>query len=267
MSTRVETFQIPAEAAETYESRFVPAIFGEWAPHLVGAAGVVPGRNVLDVACGTGVVAREAADRMGGSGRVVGLDLNEAMLAVARRLRPDIEWRAGDAAALPFPDGSFDAVLCQSALMFFPDRAGAIGEMARVATGGGTVALQVWASLDAQPGYGRLVDVAARHAGPEAVELLGAYWVAGDLERLTGTVEAAGLEVVETRTRLGLARFDSVDELVRTEVEGTPLIGRIEERVYARILGDAREALGSFRTPSGKAEVPIRGHILVARKP
>ena len=136
-----------------YESQFVPALFAEWAPHLVEAGGVAPGQAVLDVACGTGVVARAAADRMGGLGRVVGLDLNEGMLTVAGRLRPDIEWRQGDAAALPFAPGSFDVVLCQSALMFFPDRAGALREMARVVTAGGTVAVQVWDQLEAQEGY------------------------------------------------------------------------------------------------------------------
>jgi 2-polyprenyl-3-methyl-5-hydroxy-6-metoxy-1,4-benzoquinol methylase len=101
MAGSVETFQVSVEAAEVYESKFVPAIFGEWAPYVVDAAGVAPGQAVLDVGCGTGVVAREAADRMGGQGSVVGLDLNEGMLAVARRLRPDIEWRQGTPPRFP----------------------------------------------------------------------------------------------------------------------------------------------------------------------
>jgi SAM-dependent methyltransferase len=128
MASPTQTFQLSVEAAEAYEARFVPALFAEWAPHLVGAAGVAPGQAVLDVACGTGVVARAAADRMGGHGRVAGADLNEGMLAVAGRLRPDIEWHRADAADLPFADGSFDAVLCQSALMFFPDQVRALRE-------------------------------------------------------------------------------------------------------------------------------------------
>lgn len=267
MSDSVETFQISLDAAEAYESKFVPALFGEWAPHLVDAAGVKPGHAVLDVACGTGVVARETADRLGGNGTVVGVDLNDAMLTVARRLRPDIEWRQGDVSKLPFDDVSFDAVLCQASLMFFPDRAQALREMARVTVDGGIVAVQVWAALDAQPGYGPFVEVAARHAGPEAVDLLSAYWVLGDLDLVCALIGAAGLEVTATGTRTGTARFESIDEFVKIEVEGTPLIDRIDDQVYRRILDDSRNALASFQTVDGKAEIPIVGHVIGAQKP
>ena len=266
MSSSVETFQISAEAAETYESKFVPAIFGEWAPHLVDAAGVAPGHAVLDVACGTGVVAHAAADRMGGRGTVVGVDLNPAMLAVARRLHPDIDWRQADAAELPFANGSFDVVLCQSALMFFPDVAQALREMARVVTAPGSVAVQVWGRLESQPGYGPFVEVAARHAGPEAVHLLGAYWLLGDLDALTALFESVGLRVTATRTRLGTARFGSIDELVRTEVESTPLVEKVSAETYRRIREDSREALARFRTDTRRVEVPIEGHLITARR-
>jgi ubiquinone/menaquinone biosynthesis C-methylase UbiE len=147
MQRATETFQLSLAAAEAYESKFVPALFAEWAPHLVHIAGVAPGQTVLDVACGTGIVARTSADLLGGHGRVVGLDLNEAMLTVAGRLRPDLEWRHGDAQTLPFADQSFDTVLCQMALMFFPDRVRAVKEMARVVARERIVALSVPAGL------------------------------------------------------------------------------------------------------------------------
>jgi SAM-dependent methyltransferase len=203
---------------------------------------------------------------MAGHGRVAGVDINEGMLAVAQRLRSDIEWQHGDAADLPFPDTSFDVVLCQASLMFFPDRAKALREMARVTTAGGTVAVQVWASLESQPGYSAFVDVAARHAGPEAIDLLSSYWVLGDLELVEALSEAAGLEVIGTHTRTGTARFDSIDDLVKTEVESSPLIDRISTEVYDSILKDSRAALHSFTTEDGKAEVPIEGHVITARK-
>jgi SAM-dependent methyltransferase len=266
MTGSVETFQLSVEAAEVYEARFVPAIFAEWAPHLVEAAGVRPGQAVLDVACGTGVVARTAADRMGGQGRVVGLDLNEGMLAVAGRLRPDIEWRRGDAAALPFEAGAFDVVLCQAALMFFPDRVGALREMARVVTADGAVAVQVWDRLEAQEGFGPMYEAFAAQLGPEAIELGASYWALGDLDLLGSLFEAAGLRVSGTRTRVGTVRFGSAEEAVATEIEATPLAGRIGRDAYPRILAAAAEAMSRFVVDGGRVELPIAGHLITAAK-
>jgi ubiquinone/menaquinone biosynthesis C-methylase UbiE len=260
-----EHFQVSTEAAEVYEARFVPAIFAEWAPLLATVAGVAPGQSVLDVACGTGVVARTAADRVGGDGRVVGVDLNEGMLAVARRIRPELDWRCADAATLPFADGTFDTVLCQMALMFFPDRAAAIREMARVTRPGGAVAVCVPAALDAQPAYEPFVEMAVRHAGPAARSLLGSYWSCGDLGELVTRLTAAGLDVTDTWTHLGTARFASPEDLAATEVEGSPLAPRITRDVYDRIRTGARAALAPFTRPDGTVAAPLRGHLVAAR--
>lgn len=261
-----ETFQIPLEAAELYESRFVPAIFAEWAPLLVDTSGVGPGQAVLDVACGTGIVARTVADRIGADGAVVGLDRNEAMLTVARRVRPDLTWQRGDVANLPFPARTFDTVLCQMALMYFPDQVTAIAEMARVATAGGTVAIAVPASLTDQPAYEPLADVVIEAAGPEAGALITeTQWSCGDLDQLRGWFDAAGLRVETTRTHLGAARFGSIDELVATEVEGSPLISRIDQATYDDIKRGAQSALRPFVTDTGAVHAPLRGHIVVGR--
>jgi ubiquinone/menaquinone biosynthesis C-methylase UbiE len=262
-----ETFQLSLEMAEAYESQFVPALFGDWAGFLVEEAGVGPGQRVLDVACGTEIVARTAAERVGGTGSVSGLDLNDAMLTVARRLRPDIEWRQGDAGELPFPDGSFDVVLCQSGLMFFPDVSRALGEMSRVVRPGGTVAVQVWDERESQPAYAPFIGVAARHAGPEAIDLLSSYFNRGDLDELAGDFASAGLEVTATRTDETFLRFPSVDAFVMTEVSATPLVDRLSEEVLGRIVEDSRDALRSFSTATGGVELPIRGHVVRAAKP
>jgi ubiquinone/menaquinone biosynthesis C-methylase UbiE len=266
MGNATETFQIPLEVAEMYEAKFVPALFAEWAPHLVSLAGIAPGQSVLDVACGTGIVARTVSDLTGARSKVVGLDLNEAMLTVARRLRPDLEWRKGDVGALPFPDESFDVVLCQMALMFFPDRARAFREMRRVVKASGIVAVVVPSGLRAQPAYAPFVEMAARHAGPDAKSLLSAYFVCGDLTELTGLVQSAGFEVVETRTRLGRVKLDSADEFVVVEVKSTPLGERVSDEVYEKIRHDAREVLRPFTTASGAVEVPLEGHLVAARR-
>lgn len=261
-----ETFQIPLEAAEIYEANFVPGIFAEWAPLLVDAAAVSPGQSVLDVACGTGIVARTAADLLGTDGAVIGVDLNEAMLTVAKRVRPDLNWQRGDAADLPFPDRAFDTVLCQMALMFFPDRSAALAEMARVTTEGGTVACVVPAGIADQPAYGPFVRVVVDEAGPEAASLLDTYWSCGDLAELRGLFSAARLQVTSTRTHLGTAKFGSADELIATEVEGSPLIARISSAVYERIKLGARGVLAPFTDEDGTVNAPLRGHIVVARK-
>jgi SAM-dependent methyltransferase len=266
MTSPVETFQLSVEAAEVYESSFVPALFAGWAAHLVGAAGVAPGQAVLDVACGTGIVARTAADRMGGRGRVVGLDVNQGMLTVAGRLRPDIEWRQGDAADLPFEDGSFDAVLCQSALMFFPDRAGALREMARVATPGGAVAVQVWDRLEAQAGYGAMYEAFAEHLGPEGMELESSYWSLGDLDLMRSLFEAAGLRVTGARTRQSTVPFASATEAVTTEIEATPLAQRIDPAAHRRLVAAASEAMRPFELDGGRVELPISGHLITGTR-
>jgi ubiquinone/menaquinone biosynthesis C-methylase UbiE len=265
METTNETFKISAAAAELYESQFVPALFAEWAPRLTELAGVAPGQAVLDVACGTGIVARTVADIQRGRDRVVGLDINEAMLDVARRVRPEIEWRQGDAAQLPFADGTFDVALCQMAFMFFPDRTQVLREMARVVTAAGTVAFSVPSRLDAQPAYAPFVEIAVRHAGSEAKNLLGAYFASGDLDELRRLVDAAGLQLTATRTYMGRVRCPSIDAFVATEVESTPLRERINDAVYARIREEARALLRPHVTPGGAAEIPLEGHVIAAR--
>lgn len=260
-----ETFQISLETAEIYESKFVPALFADWAPHVVDMGDVTAGNSVLDVACGTGIVARKAAERVGPQGRVVGVDLNQAMLTVAERVCPGVELRQADVTALPFDDATFDVVLCQMALMFFPDRPAAVREMGRVVKPDGTVVIMVPSSLDAQPAYRQLVELAARHAGPEAVAMLSAYWACGDLDELLGTTRAAGLEVLSTRTRMGTAHFDSIDDFVSVEVESTPVRERLADHEYDTLRREANTVLEEFAAADGTAHIPIEGHLVAAR--
>ena len=260
-----EQFQLSLQAAEQYEAAFVPAIFAEWAPLITAVAGVAPGQRVLDVACGTGIAARTVADRLAGTGQVTGVDLNPGMLTVARRVRPDLEWKQGDAADLPFGDDSFDTVVCQMALMFFPDRRAAVREMARVTRPGGTVALAVPAALADQPAYRPFVEAAVRHAGPEARTLLGTYWACGDLTELGGLLTSAGLDVVDTWTHLGTAHFASPDQLAVTEVEASPLAEQITPDAYARIREDAARVLQPWVATDGTLSAPLRGHLVAGR--
>ncbi len=260
-----ETFQIPLETAETYESRFVPAIFADWSMPVIEAAGIGPGTRVLDVACGTGIVARTAAPLVGADGQVVGVDLNPAMLAVAERVAPTVEWRQGPADELPVETGSFDVVTCQMAMMFFPDRRAALVEMARAVGPGGRVVVMVPAGLADQPAYGPFVEAVVDRAGDWTRSLVEAYWNCGDLDELSEVVADAGLEVVDRRTRVGTARFASASDFVLTEIEATPLAGRVDADTVAAIVGDVGTALARIAVPEGPFEIPLVGHIIVAR--
>ena len=261
-----ETFHISPEQAAAYEELFVPALFAQWAPMLADLAGIREGDRVLDVACGTGVAARTAADRVGRSGSVVGLDLNPAMLEVAARIRPDIEWRQGDASALPFEDESFDAVLCQSAVFFFPDVDRAFSEMARVVRRGGVVAIQTYAELADQPGFQEFEAIVRRIVPGEAVSLLDTYWSMGDLPALCAALKRAGLGTIETRTTVGTVLYGTVENLVETEIKGTPLADRLSQNQIDQILTESATILNSFVTPQRGLEMPITSHLVAARR-
>jgi SAM-dependent methyltransferase len=188
------------------------------------------------------------------------------MLTVARRVRPDVDWRQGDAASLPFPDGSFDVVLCQSGLMFVPDVAGAVREMARVAADGGTVGVQVWSALDRQTGIRPLAEAVARHAGRDSVDLISTYFRLGDRDAFTGHFDAAGLHVATVRSMPVTLRAPSIDDYVTTEVESTPLVSRISADVYRRIREDARTGLAPFCDDAGGLALPLEVYLVIARK-
>lgn len=270
MSTSTEStedFQISIKTAKRYEADFVPAFFAQWASLLCEATALAPGQSVLDVACGTGIVARTAADLVAPDGHVVGLDLNPAMLAVAAEIRPEIEWRQGDVADLPFDDGSSDAVLCQMALMFFADRSLALREMGRVARPGGCVGVLVPGRLDAQAAFAPFVDMATLHAGPEASSLLSTYFACGDMGDLTDLVASAGLEIGTTSRVSGWYRAPSVEAFVTTEVESTPLRERISDEVYQRIRADAHPVLAPFTAADGRVAAPFESNIVIAKRP
>jgi ubiquinone/menaquinone biosynthesis C-methylase UbiE len=154
-------------AAETYEQYYVPALFLPWAKILLQYASPQAGERVLDVACGTGIVARLAASLVGAIGQVAGLDVSPAMLAVARAhtalSATTIRWQEGNAMALPFPDGVFDVVLCQHGLQFFPDRAASVREMCRVLVPRGRALAIVFQALTRHPIYESLIESLARH--------------------------------------------------------------------------------------------------------
>jgi SAM-dependent methyltransferase len=265
--TEQESWQVSGAAAEVYERCFVPAIFGQWAPQLVDAAGVSPTDLVLDVGCGTGVLARAAADRVAAEEQVTGLDINEGMLAVARRIRPRIDWRPGDATAIPFTGGSFDVVMSQFALMYFPDRIAALREMRRVLKPDGRLAVAVWGPFERATGYVVLTEIAERRCGKAAADVLTAPFVLGDRDALVDSFRAADIEDVAVELRPGTIRYPSIDAFVETEVKGSPLEPLLDEESYRGLMAEARDALRTFCAADGQVTMPMDAYVVTAGTP
>lgn len=255
--------------AAAYERRFVEPLFRPWALRLIAAAGITPGARVLDIACGTGIVAREAAHRAAPGGRVTGLDINAGMLAVAGRLAPEIDWREGDAEALPFTDAAFDAVLCQFGLMFFADRQAALGEMWRVLASGGRLAVSVFDSLTANRAYSAMADLLERRLGADAALALRFPFSLGDPEALAALAAEAGVPAARIERAEGYARFPGAEATVLADVEGWfPLAGiRPSGSAIEALVAEAERVLAPWSGSDGTVAFPVFAYLLTAAKP
>jgi SAM-dependent methyltransferase len=234
----------------------VPGLFAPWASRVIESANPQPGERVLDVACGTGIVARNVAPRVGSQGSVVGLDLSPDMIDVARAAPETdglaVEWRACPAERLPFPDGSFDLVLCQFGLMFFTDRHAALSEMHRVLRPDGRAVLSVWQGLDRHPFYQTLHDVSSRRLGKSRL------------------LTDAGFQNVEIERVSITARYSNPAEFLAWEMDVDPaeapalqnLDVESRQAILATLNEDMQTALGEVMQGD---EVVMPSHAHIAR--
>ena len=260
-------WQLDGDSAAAYERYLVPAIFDQFARDLVARAAPSQGERVLDVACGTGVVARHAAPLVAPSGHVVGVDVNAGMLAVAAATVSGIEWVEADAAALPFADGSFDVAFCEQALMFFPDRAAALRELRRVLAPGGRVALSVWRGSEHNWVYEAVAAALERHAGPEAGAMMRSPFPAWDAADLRGMLAGAGFRDVRMRLEIGVEEWPSAAELLRREAASSPLagpIGALGPAARDALIADVAAALRDY-TDDDRIVFPIETHVATGR--
>ena len=263
---RIDASEEDIAAATAYENLHVPALFRQWAPRVIDAAGIAEGDRVLDVACGTGVLAREARVR---TNAVDGVDASPGMLTVAEQLEPAVRWKQGLAESLPYPEASFDAVVSQFGLMFFENREGALAEMLRVLRPGGRLAVAVWESLENSEAYPIEVALLGRLAGPEAANALRAPFVLGDRNELRALFLKAGADSVEIRTHEGRARFPDIRTMVEADLRGwLPVMGvHLTEEQISRILDEAGRVLSSYVTDDGSVEFASPAHIVSGSRP
>ena len=271
---RGEQWQLDGSAPELYQRYLVPAVTALWAVDLVGRIGLRPGERVLDVACGTGVVARGAAEQVGASGRVAGIDVNTGMLSVARKLPPPagaaIEWHEASALELPFDERSFDVVLCQLGLQFFPDRSAALREMRRVLVPGGRLGLSVYSSIERTPAALALSDALDRRLGLDASRPKRSEHSLADSAELHRLVADAGFRAIRTTTVTKTLRFPSATDWVRIQLSASPLASALDGLAPARakhlvdaVIADVAGALAPYSGEDGIA-FPQEAHVLLA---
>lgn len=264
--TDTDKGQISSNAAIIYEDFFVPAIFQEWAQRVMEAAKIKDNDSVLDVACGTGILARTIAKRLKPKGEVIGLDLNEGMLKVAAHKAPEIEWVLGPAEAINFDDERFDAVVSQFGLMFFTDRLKALKEMMRVLKDQGRLAVAVWDSLEHNPGYSALVDLLQRLFGDKVANLLRNPFALGEKRKLLQLFKEAGINSPLITTFQGMAHFPSVRSWVYTDVKGWTMGEMINDQQLEELTSIAEKEFSSFVSSDGTVTISNPAHIITARK-
>lgn len=239
--------------AEVYDRYFVPALFQQWSRIILPAARISTGNHILDIACGTGVLACAAALEVGEDGWAVGLDCNPEMLEIARQKPVNVHWREGHAESLPFENNSFDAVVSQFGFMFFDDKIAAIQEMQRVLKPQGKMVVAVCDALDHSPGYAVLTELLYRLFGNAVADAFRAPFSCGDKDYLYALCAEAGLRTPEIARYDGEVKFDSISALVSTERAcAWTLGGCLTDEQFDTLLTAATESLAPFTDRSGR---------------
>lgn len=267
-----EHWQLEGSTPELYERYLVPAITSLWAADLIGRAPLRPDDRVLDVACGTGVVTRLAAERIA-TGRVVGLDLNPGMLAVARIAAngAPIEWLEGSALCLPFEDCCFDVVFCQLGLQFFPDRPLALREMRRVLAPSGHVAVSVYSAIEHTPAAYAFVRALDLLLGPDASKIKRSEHAFSDASQLKILMTESGFEQVNVHTVSKRITLPSVLDYVRFQLIATPMAALLKtqndierETMIGAIAAENRSLLDPELVHDGHLSSPQEAYVATA---
>lgn len=260
--------QTTTPPSEIYERFMVPAIFGRWAEILLELVAPQPGERLLDLACGTGIVARTAVPMVQPGGEVFGVDFNPAQIATARSIDSSIDWREGDAGSLSFADQEFDLVVCQQGFMFFPDRVQAVQEIRRVLKPGGRVGIAVWSTIDKAPGYLALVHALERRVGSSAARLMDDLTALSDSGEVSRFFADGGFPNAEMVTLSNDVVFASAEEFTRAIAVGS-IMRRTEtqfsEETLDLLTADVAAEMESYIGDNGLI-FPMEAHLLTGKK-
>jgi ubiquinone/menaquinone biosynthesis C-methylase UbiE len=267
--------KLPGSPAEMYEQHFVPAMFLPWAKVLLRHAAPTLGERVLDIGCGTGIVARQTAPLVGIQGQVVAFDMNQAMLAVARAIPAPagatIQWEEGNALALPVSNSAFDLVLCQHALQFFPDRGGAVREMRRVLAPGGRAVVIVLQALGRHPVFEALMESVARRLSLPLAAVMTPFALS-DAAELRGLFEGAGFKNVDVVPESTTVQFAEPQRFVPLAVTSSaaavPAFAQMDSSARGALLDlvrdDVEPIISKYRD-ADSVTFPMFAHIALGR--
>jgi len=265
MASQHFTPETSDEMVIMHEQYLVPAIYAQWAGRVAEIAEIDIGQHVLDVACGTGTLARAIQMETGLSGKIVGLDNNEKMLASAREHSRGIEWQLGDATAMPFVKNEFDRVMCQFALMFISNRVAVIKEMLRVCKPEGLVVLATWGPLHHSGAYDALINLVRRQLGSRAALNLSAPWALGKPGVMDSLLLTSGVNEYECHMRVGQASYPSIRAFVDAHLRLAGEFENLSEQILEEIYNAAHMELRPFLAAGGQLVAQLNANIFAIK--
>lgn len=267
-----KNWQLANDAALRYETILVPAILGPFANALVQWALLPPNAVVVDVGCGTGAATRFAAEKLGSSGKVIGVDVNQGMLEVAQSLPAidgaPIEWRQESIYDLTLADDSADVVLCAQSLQFMPERVDALRQMRRILKTGGSAYISLWCPIDESPYFDALVATVAKHINAETAAGLGSAFNLSDLTTIRDVIQQAEFSDIKTTVAELALDLPPINDFVPKHIHATPMGAGYDAAPLAAqqaILHDLSQQLADYQTDSGM-RVPFRSYLIRAVK-
>jgi len=257
-----DSYQLHIKEAKFYEKHFVPTLFKKWAELIVEELNLEQSNRVLDIACGTGIVARTALKKGVESIDITGCDLNAGMLQVASEIAPNITWTLGNAERLPFKNNSFNKISCQFGVMFFQNPITALNEMIRVLDSNGKIAISIWNTIDQNEGYYDLLKLLEKIGGPELGSILRSPFILGKKQKIEELIKASNVQNFKLETIQAGVEFPSIEYWIDCDIKASPIATKISKDQYSNLVDQAKTKLNQYVDSAGKVRFNLSAHMI-----